>query len=713
MHSLKYKTPNNIHKNYERFSMLKNIPFIKTFVVSTCVVAGLALQGCQEKTDKNKSISESSAQTTSHPQAIPQTSSKLSALKPSEYEARCEAEIHTAKTSLAALLASPPETSAGVLNSLNTIEILLENSLNFAGLVANVFPDKNLREKGEACEQKLVAFIGEINLSRPLYDLITKTTTDNLNEIDLRYREKTLQDFKRSGVNLNESDRNKIKQLQDEILSIGQEFDRNIRESSRPFILKSDEDLDGLPKDYIEKHSPNEEGEIVLTTSYPDYYPFMQYAKSDELRKRYYQLFNQRAYPENVSVLKKLLEKRYELATLLGFSNYAEYVTQDKMIGSPKNAQEFINKVWNIADKKAKQDYELLLQKLKTIDPHAKKVEDWQKTYLSQRIKSEDYKVDAQEVRQYFQYGKVRDGIFSLIEHMFGVQFKPWETTVWHESVEAFEMWEGNKLIGRFFLDMHPRDGKYGHAAQFSLVSGINGIQTTEAALICNFPGEKNPEAYMEHSDVETFLHEFGHLIHTLFAGVDQTRVYFSGVKTEWDFVEAPSQMLEEWVWDQDTLATFAKNKKGESIPTALFEKMKLAKNVGNGMWSQHQLFYAALSLGLHMENPKDLDLAQFSQKIQKNYSPFDYVEDTHFYNSFGHLNGYSAIYYTYMWSLVIASDMHSEFEKAGLRNSEIARKFRDTILAPGGKKSASDLLHDFLGRQYTFDAFAHDLTAQ
>jgi thimet oligopeptidase len=345
---------------------------------------------------------------------------------------------------------------------------------------------------------------------------------------------------------------------------------------------------------------------------------------------------------------------------------------------------------------------------MQQIDPSITQVSDWQKIYAENLIKKEQYQLDSQEIRQYFQYEKVRKGIFDLTETMFDVQIRPWKTDVWHDSVEAYELVENNKVIGRFYLDMHPRENKYNHAAQFSVVNGIKGVQLPVHALVCNFPGGDG-KGLLEHSDVETFLHEFGHLMHALFAG-QQKWMYFSGVKTEWDFVEAPSQMLEEWVWDEETLRSFATNDKGEPIPLALIQKMKAGREFGKGMWTQHQLFYAALSLGVYNQDPAKVDLDKLMAEIQSTYSPFGYVDDTYFYTSFGHLNGYSAIYYTYMWSLVIAADMHSEFVKKGLRNTKLAKHYRKTVLAPGGSGDAADLVKKFLGRSYNFDAFAKDL---
>lgn len=640
-------------------------------------------------------------------------------VKPADAEAAtyikaCQQDYEAVVAKLADFAdASKTYTTPDLLSAINSMDILLDKQMNLASLYANVHPNAELRTTAEACEQQFVTLISEISLSRPFYERVAAVDTTALDALDKRFVDHVLMDFRRAGVDKDEATRAKIKKLNEEINLVAQNFDKNIREGSRKLILNSVDDLKGLPQDYIDSHKSNEEGKIVITTAYPDAVPFMQYAENDELRKQFYVIFRQQAYPENKAVLHELLTKRHQLAQLLGYKNFAELITEDKMIKNPVNAQTFIDKVSAIATPRAQVEYQTLLARLQKIDPTATKVNDWQKAYVENLVKKEQYQVNSQEIRQYFQYNNVRQGIFDLMQTMFGVTIKPWDTKVWHESVKAYEVWDGETVIGRFYLDMHPREGKYKHAAQFSIVNGINDVQLTSAALVCNFPGGDGSAGLMEHADVETFLHEFGHLMHNIFAGSNQRWMYFSGIKTEWDFVEAPSQMLEEWVWDAETLATFARNDKGEVIPPALVEKMIAGRDFGKAMWTKHQLFYAALSLGFYNQDPATLELDKAMATIQSTYSPFGYVDDTYFYTSFGHLNGYSAIYYTYMWSLVIAADMHSEFVKKGLRNTDVAQHYRKTVLTPGGTKDAADLVTDFLGRPYSFDAFAKDLSVK
>jgi thimet oligopeptidase len=293
-----------------------------------------------------------------------------------------------------------------------------------------------------------------------------------------------------------------------------------------------------------------------------------------------------------------------------------------------------------------------------------------------------------------------------LVQDLFNVQIKPWDTVTWQEEVEPFELWKDDQLLGRFYLDMHPRDGKYQHAAMFPIRNGITGVQLPLAALVCNFPRDNG---LMQHSQVETFLHEFGHLIHHLFAGGHHWD-NISGVSTEWDFVEAPSQMLEEWVWDYDTIAQFAKNAKGETIPRELLDRMIAARDFGLGMDTRKQLSYAAISMGLYDRDPEGLDLKAFSDEMTRNYTRFEPMEEGNFYASFPHLNNYSAIYYTYQWSLAIATDMFTRFEKEGLRNVETAGAYREKVLGQGGAKPAAELVRDFLGRDVSFKPYADRL---
>jgi thimet oligopeptidase len=259
---------------------------------------------------------------------------------------------------------------------------------------------------------------------------------------------------------------------------------------------------------------------------------------------------------------------------------------------------------------------------------------------------------------------------------------------------------------------MHPRAGKYNHAAMFTMVNGKGGRRVPECALVCNLPQPNDEPALLQHSDVTTFFHEFGHLIHHIFAGHGRW-AGVSGISTEWDFVEAPSQLLEEWVRDEGTLAGFARHyQTGEVLPGETVRRLRAADEFGKGLFVGQQMSYAALSLELYRRDPADLDPTVVERETIEAHTPFRYVDGTYMHLSFGHLDGYSAIYYTYMWSLVIAKDLFTVFDGAGLLSTETAARYRRRVLAPGGSRPAADLVGDFLGRQYTFDAYQAWLNA-
>ncbi len=625
------------------------------------------------------------------------------------YEGECKKGLGEANAMLASLEAlKGPQTIASALEPLNKLNTLLDKHMNRAGLYRSVHPSSMIREAAEKCEQEFSKVATLIGMSRPIYDALQSMPTKDADTITTRYIQHTLRDFRRAGVDKDEATRAKIKALREELVQIGQEFSNNIRNDVRTITLDSPDKLAGLPEDYRAEHKPGKDNKIVLTTDYPDYLPFLQYADDDAARLEFYRAFRQRGNPKNIDVLANLIKKRNELAQLLGYKTWAAYVTEDKMIGSPEAVDAFITKISDMAKPRATKDYEALLGFLKSIDPKATEVGDWQRSYLENKYIQEKYKFDPREVRQYFRYGQVKKGVLDTTAKMFGVTFRPLKTEVWHPSVEAYEILDASGTVfGRFFLDMHPRDGKYKHAAAFPIQSGVKGTQLPEAALVCNFSGDKDPDALMEHDQVETFFHEFGHLLHFLFGGQQQW-VSQSGFNTEWDFVEVPSQMLEEWGWELSVLKRFASNKKGETIPDALVEKMRSSRDFGKGLQVRQQMVYASISLGYYNQDPAKLDPLAWLKAMQLKHGMFKYVDGTQFQLSFGHLDGYSAIYYTYMWSLVIAKDLFSEFKKNGLLDPATSNRYRQAVLAPGGSKDAKVLVKDFLGREYNFNAFTN-----
>jgi len=467
-------------------------------------------------------------------------------------------------------------------------------------------------------------------------------------------------------------------------------------------------DLDGLPQDFIDRHKPGTDGKVTLSVEYPDYIPVSTYAKSDDLRRRMYMAYQNRAYPKNIDVLDRMRQKRYELAQALGFTNYADCVMADKMTGSAATARAFIDRVVTASGSRQNREYAQLLARKQKDTPGATAVNFWESSYYSEQVRKSDYAFDSQELRAYLPYDQVKQGVLDISAKLFSVEFRRVkDAPVWDPSVECYELFDGGKLAGRFYLDMHPRDNKYNHAAQFDIRTGIEGRQIPEAALVCNLPGgEPGDPGLCEYNDVNTFFHEFGHLLHNMFAGHHRW-VGTGGIRTEHDFVEAPSQMLEEWMRSPEVLAAFAKDPKtGKVIPADLVKRMNRANDFGKGLAVRRQMVYAGMSLGCYDRDPAGLSTDQLFSDLVKKYQPFPFVDGTHFQCSFGHLDGYSAVYYTYMWSLVIAKDMFSKFDKNDLLAPGAAKAYREAVLAAGGAKPAAQMVHDFLGRDFNEQAW-------
>ncbi len=601
-----------------------------------------------------------------------------------------------------------------VLTPLNEMWISFDRSTNLSRVYQAVHPDPAMREVAAEMDQQFSKLLTEIQMSRPVYDALAAVDVSRADALVRRFMEKNLRDFRRAGVDKDPASREKIALLQEELVKIGQDFDRNIREDVRHISLNSVEELEGLPEDYINAHPPGADRKIMITTDYPDYLPFISYAVSDSRRLELYKEYRRRGYPANVQVLQKLLNKREELAKLLGYDNYAAYATEDKMIKNPRAAEEFIKKVYALANPQAKKDYTRLLIRLQKDDPAVTGVGDWQKSYLAEKIKQESYQLDSREVRQYFPYEKVKEGLLDLTARMYQVSYKKIDTLVWHPSVDVYDLWDivSSRKIGRFYLDMHPRNGKFKHAMMSQVQNGVSGLLYPEAVLVCNFPGGDGSAGLMDHDQVGTYFHEFGHLLHHLFAG-NQPWISLSGISTEWDFVETPSILFEEWVWSPEILKRFAVNETGERIPDELIRKMNRARKYNLGLNEIQQMFYAAISLNYYNRPTSLFDPLQLMIHLQKEYTPFAYVDSTYMHLAFGHLVDYSATYYTYKWSEVIAKDLFSSFQRQGMENPEVAYRYRQKILEPGGSKDAADLVKDFLGRKFSFDAYRQWLEGQ
>jgi len=588
----------------------------------------------------------------------------------------------------------------------------LGNAMAAGYLLGEVHPDPDVRELADRVAQDAERLSTQWSLDRGLYDVVAVLDEQALADDPLAARmlAKVRQDFKRSGVDLDDATRARIAAIQERMVELDQEFGKAIREDVRT-VGVAPERLAGLPDDWREAHPAGEDGLVAVSTDYPDFVPVRTFAEDRDLRRDLSVAFLDRGWPRTEPMLTELFDLRQELATTVGYPDWPSYDAEIKMIGSGPAIPEFVDRIAAAAQEAMERDLAVLLERYRRDFPEASAIEYFDSAYYQELVRRERYDVDGQRVRGYFDFPKVRQGLLEVTGRLFGLRYERVDVPVWHDEVASYDVFpaDGGSTagrLGRIYLDLHPRDGKYKHAAQFPLVNGVAGEQMAEGVLVCNFS-----RGLMEHDHVVTLFHEFGHLLHHVLGG--QGRWHrLSGVATERDFVEAPSQMLEEWAWDAEVLRTFASDAAGEPIPADLVEAMRAGDDCGKGIQARTQMFCAAISYWFHADRARPAaavpDLTGRMRELQERYSPLPYLDGTHMFASFGHLGGYSSAYYTYMWSLVIAKDMFNAFDAAGdLFDADVAGRYRDRVLARGGEADAADLVADFLGRPSSFDAYA------
>jgi thimet oligopeptidase len=584
----------------------------------------------------------------------------------------------------------------------------LASSAYFAGMMEHVHPDKAFRDKAAEMTRKTSAAITAVALNPKVYKALSSIDLAKADPVTRYYVNRQLLQFRLAGVDKDDATREKIRQLNDKSTDLQSKFAENIAEDTRSVTLTDKSELDGLPADYIERHKPDAEGKIKITTDYPDLFPVMKFAKSDSLRRRLSVAFLSRAYPANKQVLTDLLQTRDEIAKTLGYSSWADYNAADKMIGKGAKIGEFVQQVDDSSRPIAQREFEMLMVEKRKTNPDAKGMETYESSYYTELVRRTKFDFDSSSLRPYLPYAQVQKGILDIAQRLFQLKFEQEPNSpTWAPEVETYRVLDHGKMIGRFYLDMHPRTGKFSHAEMVPVLDGIKGKQLPEAVLVCNFPvPTKDDPGLMEFSDVETFFHEFGHLMHWILAGQQQW-AGVSGLNMEADFVEAPSQMLENWMRSAPVLTTFARHyKTGEPIPAELLQRMKRAQAFGRGLWVQTQNSYTAISYDLYSKSPESVDLDKINKEDTEKYTPYQALAGTYPYASFGHLAGYSSAYYTYLWDKVIAQDFYGVFDQANPLLGEAPMRYRKTVLEPGGSVSANDLVKNFLGRPQNTKAF-------
>jgi thimet oligopeptidase len=628
-------------------------------------------------------------------------------------QAWADAHLAAAQAQVDALLAvKGTRTVENTLRAFDEAHREMDLAGSGAALLTNASPKKELRDVGDEVSQKVSAQATALGLNPDVYHALQEVDASKADAATKYYLQHALLEYRLSGIDKDAATRERVRKLSDQLTIESLHFQRNIAESQGKVVVKDAAELDGLPADYIARHPAAADGTITLTTDEPDYRPVMTYAKSDDLRKRLYLAYNERAYPANGELLKQVLATRAELAKELGFASWAELATVDKLIKNPANVRALLAELDKAAKPVATKEYAEILAFAQKRQPGLTVIPAYSAGYWMEQYQREAYGFDSQAVRAYFPFPEVQQGVLDTAARLFHVKFVEVKgLELWDASVTVFDVVDGaeagGKKLGRIYLDMHPREGKNKWFNAGTIVTGLGQRQLPEARLNGNFSGGSDGDpGLMQYSDVVTFFHEFGHMMHAVL-GSHQEYAGTSSFNVEWDFVEAPSQMLEEFFHDKTIVDSFAKNyKTGEVLPDDLFAKMLRADAFGRGIGYERQISLANYALELHDRAPEKVDIAAMWKQAAIDGGPWQWVDGNYGFATFTHLIGYSSNYYTYSLSKVIALDFFNQFDKKNLLDGPAAMRYRKTVLEPGGSMSANDLVKGFLGRPQSYEAF-------
>ncbi len=635
--------------------------------------------------------------------------------------ARCAGAVRAADDALKALASLPASarTFANTPRALDDIRWDLSDSQAVGVFLKYVAVSSAARAAANDCETRLEQFSVDVTSREELFAAVSsyEARKEPLSEEeDRRLLAKELLDFKRGGLLLPPARRAELQTLRKRLVELEASFGRNLNEV-KDSLLVEERELDGLPDDYVAR-LPKEGGRWRVSLDYPDYFPFMANARNAEARRKLEFLFDNRAAKENGPILKEVLALRRRAARLLGYKNHAEYVLEDRMAKDPSTVTTFLSRLEARLKPHGVKELAVLAE-LERKDGGDGRIDVWDWRYYDNQLRKARFDVDLEVIKGYFPLETVTKGMFSVYEELLGVRFREAAgAPTWHPEVKLYEVADSSSgaTVGWFYMDLFPREGKYKHAAAFDLIKGrrlADGTyQAPISAMVANFPKPTAERPALlkhgEHQEVDTYFHEFGHIMHQTLTRAKHGR--FSGSSVARDFVEAPSQMLENWVWSPEVLARLSGHyKDGSKLPADLYERMLAAKHVDTGLVHLRQVFFATLDMRYHTAD-RELDASAEWAKLMARVSLIPMASGTHPDASFGHLMGYDAGYYGYLWSKVYAQDMFSLFEKKGILDPELGRRYRATILEPGRGRDEMASLRAFLGREPGEEAFLKSL---
>ncbi|HEX9576209.1 MAG TPA: M3 family metallopeptidase [Myxococcales bacterium] len=634
---------------------------------------------------------------------------------PEEVKAACDQSEKVADAKLLEVVAIP-DAQRTFANTADAIEQITTDWGDVASRVSfmkDIHTDAKVRAAAAACEEQAGKYAVRLAARKDLY-LATKNwlegpgKSEDLTAEQRRLVELAMREFKRAGLGLPDAEREKLVQLRSRLAELQTRFATNLDEDTTSIELSKDE-LPGMPESYLARLKPGSApGKVIVTTKYPDFFPLMENCRNEETRNKMERASMSRGSARgNVKLLDEAIALRDEAAHMLGYATHADFVTEVRMAKNGRAVAEFESKLQGRLKSRLAADT-AKMEALKAADTGAAKavINSWDWRYYLNQLRKRDYALDDEQIRAYFPADKVMAGMLDVYSRVLSVEFRrvP-KAEVWADGVEQYEIHDvpGGRLLAKFYVDLFPREGKYGHAASFGLgpARGLpGGYEIPLSVLVVNFePPQGGKVAHLSLNEVDTLFHEFGHIMHQCLTTARYASLSGSNVAT--DFVEAPSQMLENFVFEPEVLALIS-----TGLPPDLMKRMAAARRFDAGVRYSRQIFLGSFDLFIHTHGAK-VDSESVARQLWSEIMTFPEPPDAHFAAGFGHvMGGYDAGYYGYLWSEVFSADMFTRFQKQGVLNPKTGREYRDAILAQGRVKDPDELLKEFLGRAPTEDAF-------
>lgn len=643
-----------------------------------------------------------------------------------EVPANVVAALKKADAAVAKIIAIPDgeRNFDNTIGALDDISTQLDTDTSLTLFMQFVSTDAKVRDGARAAEEAVSNWGIDLGKREDLFRAVKAyaDTKPDLSGEQKRLLDFTMRDYRRAGMDLPVEKRNQLKQIEMEINKLSIEFETNLNEDATKLALTTDE-LKGVPKSVVDR-LPKLGNVVLMGFDGPTYGAVMDYCEVDATRQKAQWLYRRRGGQKNVEVLEKLLKLRTQESDLLGYKNFVDYAIETRMAHDAATVKKFYDDLLPIVNAKAAQDVKefLAFKRAQTKNPKAT-FNPWDYSFYKNLLKKEKYAVDGEKVAEYFPMERVVEGLFKITSSLYNIEYRDVTKKagelglpIWHADVKLYEVVDkaNGEVLGHLYTDLYPRDNKYSHAACWGLwqrkVWADGTVQKPLAALVCNFtkPTPTTP-SLLPHDEVETFFHEFGHGLHQMLTNTKYGR--FSGTAVARDFVEAPSQMMENWVWNASVLKTFAKHyKTGQPLPDKLLAGMQAARTLGSGIETQGQFFLGQMDQKFHLAPKGEVDTTKVAQQVYESIMPYKFLPMTFPQAAFGHLTGYEGAYYGYMWSLVYAQDMFQRFEELGVTSPKAGLYYREKILGRGGSMDEMDMLRDYLGRAPKMDAFMKHL---